>query len=340
MPTSSRGSCSKFSPTSELTQTHSTQTSVEKMSVEYRNKVHSFASVSICDLIESTVTHHIFCIFFFLKSNWEKEMIHSSVCKSLLWVSAPRYLLIWVSQVYSWVKFAAEKNQVSLNVLTYMCCTSELENAVMSSCRAQQTERTKTTWRESWHFYLTSGGGSPTGNAKRHRRPLDLFSPPPSLAVCLNPPLWDGWTSPQPVQSSNQTRPVSFALVSLSFTSSDQRVLFGSHQFSSGPGGTHLGGATGWKTQWPSHIWLIYCCFYFSQWNLASCFYFCGKWQWSWRGMAAVSPPAVLLSEGHRDFILSSRSARGLKHLKDASDTSSCGSIVEGAAKESRWWYL
>lgn len=28
--------------------------------------------------------------------------------------------------------------------------------------------------------------------------------------------------------------------------------------------GTHLGWATGWKTQWPSHIWIIYCCFYFS----------------------------------------------------------------------------
>lgn len=167
----------------------------------------------------------------------------------------------------------------------------------------------------------------------QHWTPPQASQRPAQSNRLLNPLLWDSWNSPL-------NRLVLFALVFLSFTSSDQRVLFSSHQSSSGPGGTHLGGATGWKTQWPSHIWLIYCCFYFSQWNLASCFYFCSKTRWSWRGMVVVSPTAVILSEGHRGFICSSRRTEGLKHLIDASDASNCSSIVEESANEAQWLYL
>lgn len=60
VPASSRGSGSKFSPTSELMWTCSRQTFVEKMSVKFQNNVNSLASVSICDLIEYIVTRHIF----------------------------------------------------------------------------------------------------------------------------------------------------------------------------------------------------------------------------------------------------------------------------------------
>lgn len=60
VPTSSRGSGSKFSPTSELMWTCSRQTFVEKMSVKFQNNVNSLASVSICDLIEYIVTRHFF----------------------------------------------------------------------------------------------------------------------------------------------------------------------------------------------------------------------------------------------------------------------------------------
>lgn len=112
------------------------------MSVEYRNKVHSLTSVSICDLIEYIVTQHIFCMFFFFeRATFENKMIRSSVCKKpLVNFSLSRSFYPSVS-----VEFAAEKNQVSLNVPSYRRCTCELENAVMSSGRTQQTESAKTT---------------------------------------------------------------------------------------------------------------------------------------------------------------------------------------------------